>query len=154
MKAITSPPPPTNIVDFPSWKPSRCAFPRPYKPTPRRTLIDCHVFEARDWADRSNLSTRSQFNEALNPPPAIIPKKCTPQNAAASQSPGRFRPPPADPRLIVVSLRSASGRTHGNGPPGHQLAMTSTPLKHRIFPLISVATNRAAVPSPGRFAEH
>jgi hypothetical protein len=42
----------------------------------------------------------------------------------------------------VVSLRSASGRTHGNGPPGHQLAMASTPLKHRIFPLISVTTNR------------
>ena len=53
----------------------------------------------------------------------------------------------------MVSLRSASGRTHRNGPPGHQLAMASTPLKRQILPLISVATNRAAVPSPGRFAK-
>jgi hypothetical protein len=89
-----------------------------------------------------------------NPPPAIILKKCIPQNAAASQSPGQFRPHPANPRFIVVSLRSASGQTHGDGPLGHQLAMPSTPLKRRIFPLISVPTNRAAVPSPGRFAKH
>ena len=67
-EGITSPPPPTNIVDFPFWKPSRCAFPRPYEPTPRRTLIDCHVFEARDRADRSNSSIWLQFNEALKPP--------------------------------------------------------------------------------------
>ena len=32
--------------------------------------------------------------------------------------------------------------------------MPSTPPKRRIFPLISVATNRAAVPSHGQFAEH
>ena len=52
-----------NIVDFPSWKPSRCAFPRPSEPTPPCTLIDCHVFEANDRAERSNLSSRSQFND-------------------------------------------------------------------------------------------
>jgi hypothetical protein len=28
------------------------------------------------------------------------------------------------------------------------------PPKRRMSPLISVATNRAAVPSPGRFTEH
>ena len=43
--------PPTNTVDFPSWKPSRCAFPRQSEPTPQRTLIDCHVFEANDQAE-------------------------------------------------------------------------------------------------------
>ncbi len=58
------------------------------------------------------MSIRLQFNEALTPPPpAIILQQCTPQNAAASQSPGRFRPHPANPRFIVVSLRSTSRRT-------------------------------------------
>ena len=154
MKAITSPPPPTNMVDFPSWKPSRCAFPRPYEPTPRRTLIDCHVFEARDRADRSNSFTRSQFKDALNPPAGHNSKKMHTTKHSRFSVPWTIPPPPADPRLIVVSLRSASGWTHGNGPPGHQLAMASTPFKRQIFPLISVATNRATVPSPGRFAEH
>ena len=51
MKATPPPPPPTNIADFPSWTPSHCAFPRPSEPTPRRTLIDCHVFEARNQED-------------------------------------------------------------------------------------------------------
>ena len=46
------PPPTTNIVDFPYWTPIYCAFPRPSQPTPRRTLIDCHVFEASNWAER------------------------------------------------------------------------------------------------------
>jgi hypothetical protein len=68
MKAIPPPLPPTNIADFPSLTTSHCAFPRPSEPTPRRTLVDCHVFEARDQEDRSNLSTWLQFNEALKPP--------------------------------------------------------------------------------------
>jgi hypothetical protein len=63
------PPPPTrNIVDFPSWTPSHCAFPRPSEPTPRRTLINSHVFEASNQVERSNSSAQSQFNDALNPP--------------------------------------------------------------------------------------
>jgi len=65
MKAITSPLPPTSIVDFPSWTPSHYAFPRPSEPTPRNTLIYCHVFEASNRAERSNLSSRSQFNDVL-----------------------------------------------------------------------------------------
>jgi hypothetical protein len=48
----------------------------------------------------------------------------------------------------VVPLRSVSGRTHGNGLLRHQLAMPSTPLKRRIFSLISVATNRAPFHPP------
>jgi len=57
------PPSTTNIVDFPTWTPSQCAFPRPSEPTPRRTLINCHVFEARDRAEQSNSSSWSQFND-------------------------------------------------------------------------------------------
>jgi hypothetical protein len=65
MKAI---PPPNKIVDFPSWTPSHCAFPRPSEPTPRRTLIDCYVFDASNRVERSNLSAQLHFNDALKPP--------------------------------------------------------------------------------------
>ena len=95
MKASHHPPPPTNIVDFPSWKPSRCAFPRPYEPTPRRTLIDCHVFEARDWADRSNSSTQSQFNEALNPPASHNSEKMHTTKRSRFSVPWTIPPPPS-----------------------------------------------------------
>ena len=79
--------PPTKI-QCSLLKKSRCAFPRPSKPTPRCTLVYCHIFEASDWAEQSKSSARLQFNDALNPPPpAIIPKKCTQQNAADSQFP-------------------------------------------------------------------
>jgi hypothetical protein len=63
-------------------------------------------------------------------------------------------PAPRVRSLIVVFLMSSTGRCGLICPPGHQLAMPSTPLKRRIFPLISIATIRAAVPSPGRFAKH
>ena len=68
MKAIPPPPTTTDFVHFPSWTPSHCAFPRPSEPTPWRTLINCHVFEASNWVERSNSSTQLQFNDALKPP--------------------------------------------------------------------------------------
>ncbi len=68
MKAIPPPLPPKNIADFPSCTPSNRTFPRPSEPTPRRTLVYCHIFEARDRAERLNLSARWQFNDALKPP--------------------------------------------------------------------------------------
>ena len=67
-KAIPPPLPPTNIANFPSLMPSHCAFPRPSEPTTRRTLIDCHVFEARDRAEQSNSSSWLQFNDSLKSP--------------------------------------------------------------------------------------
>ena len=73
----------------------RATAPSPGRPSPRpggHWFIVVYL-KASDRVERSNLSARSQFDDALKPPPpAIIPKKCTSQNAAASPFPGRFSP--------------------------------------------------------------
>jgi hypothetical protein len=87
----------------------------------------------------------------LKTPPAIFCINSAEQNAAASPSPGRFRPRPAMSRLIVVCLRSETGRARRIWPASHLLVMTNHPPKRQIFVEFTRPQNGAAFPSPCRF---
>jgi hypothetical protein len=70
-----------------------CAVPS--EPAPRRTLVYCHVLEARDQEDRSNSSTRLQFNEALKPPAGHISEKMHTTKRSRFSVPWMILPPPS-----------------------------------------------------------
>ena len=85
-------------------------------------LVDCGVVEVGDQAVRSNLSARSQIMTSILPPPRRkIGPKSPGKNNAAVPSPGCSSPRPRIHLLIVVLLRSATGRCGLIRPPSCKL---------------------------------
>jgi hypothetical protein len=123
MKAIPSATPTTNIVDFPLSTPSHCAFPRPSEPTPQRTLIDRHVFEASNRMEQSNSSTQSQFSDALNPPAGLNSEKMHAAKRNRFSVPWAIQPPPSltpvDCGVIMTYERAEPLKWTARSPIGH-----------------------------------
>ena len=151
IKTSILPPPAKKIDQNPLTKRSRHAIPRPFQPPPPRTIVDCGVVEVSDRAVRSNSPARSQIATSILPPRQKNRSKSPSKNEAATPSPGRSSPRPRVRSLIVVSLRSLTGRCGLICPPDRKLRPLSYPPRRKIRPR-SPSKNEAATPSPGRFS--
>ena len=102
---------------------------------------------------RSNSPARSQITTSILPPPRPkIRQKSPSKNEGATPSPGRSSPRPRIRLLIVVFLRSATGRCGLICPPGHKLRPLSYPPPRPKIRQKSPSKSEAATPSPGRFS--
>jgi len=101
---------------------------------------------------RSNLPGRLQFATSILPPLPKIRQKSPSKNEVVMPSPGRSTPRPRVRSLIVVLLRSATGRCGLIRLPGHKLRPLSfLPPRPKIRSK-SPSKNEGATPSPGCFS--
>ena len=120
-------------IKIPFYKRSRHAIPRPFQPPPPRRLVYCCVVEVGDWAVRSNSPAWSQIMTSILPPHPKIRPKSPSKNEVATPSSGRSIPRPRVRSLIVVLLRSATGRCGRIHPPGYKLRPLSYPPPAQKF---------------------
>ena len=147
-----STPPPKKKTKIPLIKRSGHTIPQLFHPPPLRMLVDCGIVEVGDRAVRSNLPARSQITTSIFPPPRPkIRQKSPSKKEGATPSPGRSSPRPRVRSLIVVLLRSATGRCGLIRPPGRKLRPLSYPPPSRKMLPKSPSKNEVATPSPGRF---
>jgi len=131
----------------------RChAIPRPFQPSPPCTLVGCGVFDVAT-GQCGQIRPHGRKLQPLSYPP---PKKLTKifsQNEDATPSPGCSSPRPRVRSLIVVSLRSATGRCGLIRPPGGKLRPLSYPPQPKKMTKI-FSQNEDATPSPVRSSPH